>query len=320
MKQEPVDISAIIVSWNAKSYLKKCLDSLLKEAMTIRLEIVVVDNASTDGSAEMVEIEYPQVIFIQNVQNLGFARANNIGIDHCQGRYICLINSDVVVYKGCFLSMLAYMDSNTVVGVLGPKVLKDNGELQHSCFSYPSLFNVTCRALALDTIFPRSALFGKRLMRYWKHDEIRNVDALSGCFLLVRRKAMDQVGKLDELFFIYGEDIDWCKRFHTNKWKVTFFPNVQITHFGAASSANAPIRFYLEKQRANLRYWKKHHSSGKWFIYIGIMIIQHAIRLVGRGFRFIFIRDKGHENVIGFKRDLATLLWYIGINPRFLGD
>lgn len=311
-----IDISIIIVSWNAKKYLQKCINSLQAESSGLSLEIIVVDNASSDGSPELVEKEYPDVISIRTGQNLGFARANNIGIDRCRGRYVCLVNSDVVVHKDCFSLMLNYMDKHPDVGVLGPKTFNGDGSLQHSCFSYPGVFNTLSRALALDTIFPSSAFFGKRLMKYWPHNEIRDVDMMNGCFLLVRREALEQVGKLDEQFFMYGEDIDWCKRFHDKKWKLRFFPDATITHFGGASSANAPVRFYLEMQRANLLYWKKHHPPVKWIAYIGIMVIHHAIRMFGRSLRFVFSSATRLEAANKMKRDWATILWYMGIKPH----
>lgn len=213
-----MDLSFIVVSWNAKEILSKCLQSLTRETSHLYSEIIVVDNASTDGSPELVREQFPHVKLICNDANLGFAKANNIGIKQSTGRYLFLVNSDVIILEGCIDSMCTYMDQHLGIGVLGPKILSPDGMVQRSTMEFPTLWNCFCRALALDSIFRSSKLFGGQLMTYWSHDTIRNVEVINGCLWMVRREALRKVGLLDEDFFFCGEDIDWCKRFVDAGW------------------------------------------------------------------------------------------------------
>jgi len=301
-------LSIIIVSWNAKDYLIKCLKSLDPELEGIESEIIVVDNASSDGSADAVQDQYPEVKLIRNDQNLGFAKANNIGINQSKGEYVCLMNSDIVVLKDCIRRLLEYMDSNQQIGVLGPKTLNGDGTLQRSCFSLPSVWNSFCRVLALDSIFPWTRIFGSRLMTYWGHDEIRNVEALNGCFLVVRRKALDEVGLLDEGFFIYGEDLDWCKRFGDGGWGVVFYPFASAVHFGGASSANAPIKFYIEMNKADLQYWHKHKGFPGELTYFIILLLHHTLRILGYA-PLVLLNSTREKSAFKLKRSVELLRW-----------
>jgi len=313
-----MDLSVIIVSWNAKEYLQKCLESLIPETMTHVTEIIVVDNASTDGSPEMVKERFPHVKLICNDANLGFAKANNIGIKQSKGKYICLINSDVVVLRGCIDRMLDYMNQHLEIGMLGPKILNPDRTLQPSCMGFPTIWNVFCRALALDTLFPRSRLFGGRLMTFWPHNNVCRVEVLNGCFWMVRREALNKVGLLDENFFMYGEDIDWCKRFHDAGWMVVFFPDAQVIHYGGGSSSNAPVRFYLEMQRADLQYWKKHHSRPAWIGYLLITLLYQIVRISGQTVIYILKPSKRRQANLKIKRSVACIQWFLRMNDSKL--
>ncbi len=304
-----MDLSIIIVSWNTKEVLSKCLRSLTLDTSPYNAEIILVDNASSDGTPNMVMERFPHIKLICNNQNLGFAKANNIGIRLSTGKYICLINSDVIVLRDCLSSMLAYMDKNPEIGMLGPKILNPDGTLQPSCMGFPTLWNIFCRALALDTLFPRSELFGKRLNKFWGHDEVKSVEILNGCFWMVRRESLEQVGFLDEDFFFYGEDIDWCKRFNDAEWDVVFIPFAEAIHYGGASSLNSPIRFYIEMQQADLQYWKKHHTVPSWIMYILISYVHHALRFIGKSVSYIFLPTQRDKNLLKIKRSLASIRW-----------
>jgi len=312
-----MDLSIIIVSWNAREYLLKCLESVILETANHLTEIVVVDNASTDGSTEMVKECFPDVKLICNDANYGFAKANNIGIKQSNGRYLCLINSDVIVHRGCIDLMIAYMDQHSEIGMLGPKILTPGGSIQRSCMGFPSFWNSFCRALALDAIFPSSRIFGGQLMTFWSHDTIRSVDVINGCFWMIRRKALERIGLLDEIFFIYGEDIDWCKRFWNMNWNIVFFPEAEAVHYGGASSANAPIRFYIEMHRANLQFWEKHHSRLAKLSYLLTVWIHHIVRITGQIVLYITKPSKRSEANFKIKRSMACIRWLLHIyNPH----
>lgn len=275
-----MDISVVIVSWNAKKYLLECLQSLASQQTSSNMEIIVVDNASTDGSPEAVSEQFPNVRLIKNNENLGFGKANNIGIKHSAGNYIYLINSDIKVLDGCLDRLLNYIEKSPTIGILGPKILNADLSLQSSCRQFPSLWNNFCYALGLSRVFSDSKIFSGEHMFYFQHDKIKKVDVLVGCFLMVRRSAFEQVGFLDEQFFIYAEDVDWCKRFWKADWEVVFFPDAQAIHYRGASSSNSPLQFSLEQEKSSLKYWKKHHSKPARITIFFIIILKHILRIL----------------------------------------
>jgi GT2 family glycosyltransferase len=275
------DISVVITSWNARRFLRKCLNSLGIGTKKLSCEIIVVDNASSDGSLEMVRDEFPEVRLVAMEKNVGFARANNVGINESRGRYLCLVNSDVEVFDDTVGNLFDYMEAHREIGMLGPRVLNSDMSRQASCRRFPDLKSSFFRALKLDTTFPRSRMFGRHHMTDWNYDDIRGVDILSGCFWTIRRKALFEVGLLDERFFFYGEDMDFCRRFHQHGWKVVFYPEAKIIHYGGGSSMNDPERFWVEMQRANLQYFLKHYGRFKSFIYFNCLIVHNFVRLLG---------------------------------------
>jgi GT2 family glycosyltransferase len=311
-------ISIIIVSWNARDYLRQCLASLFSESCRHPLEVIVVDNASADGSPEMVAKDFPQVRLIRNAENLGFARANNIGISAATGKYVSLVNSDVKILPDCFNRLVEYAEAHPDVGMVGPRVIGGDGKLQRSCRGFPTVWNMFCRALALDSFFPGTRLFTGYSLRYWPQDTVHPVDILSGCFWLARRQALDEVGLLDESFFMYGEDMDWCKRFWKQGWKLVFVPEAEAIHYGGASSANAPVRFYIERHRADLQYWQKHHSRPAVVCYFVLTCLHLLFRLAGYLVASLLRRSARETYQYKVKRSLAALKWMFsaGIKQR----
>lgn len=318
-KLHEFDVSIIIVNWNTKQITCDCIDSIYDQTNNLDFEVIVVDNGSTDGSTEAVEKEFPNVTLIKNNENLGFAKANNIGIQASTGRYLCLINSDVIVLDNCIGGLVKFMDSDPSIGMAGPRSLNPDHTLQYSCFHFPTVWNNFSQALGLNKLFPKSAFFSEQIMKYWPHDCERRVDALNGCFWVVRRKAIDEVGLLDEDFFFYGEDIDWCKRFHQADWDVVFYPGAEAIHFGGASSSNAPIRFYLEMQKADLRYWRKHHRRLGQSVYWMIILLRQLVRLPVYVLVYIFRPGARSNAIFKLKRSLACIRWlftYAGDKAR----
>jgi len=307
-------VSVIIVSWNAKRFLLECIESVLRQSSdSLSLEVIVVDNASLDGSPEAVRDRHPSVTVIANEANLGFAKANNIGMQASGGEYLFLINSDVVVADNCFGKCIDYMEKHPEIGLLGPKIRGPDGQVQRSCMSYPSLWNALTRALALDSLFPRSRLFGSHLLTFWNHDDTRPVEVINGCFWVVRRPALEHVGMLDERFFIYGEDIDWCRRFNESGWKVVFFTGAEAVHYGGSSSANAPVRFDVEMQRANYQYWTKHHSRFQSGVFLLISFLHHSLRTLGEAATYPLRRRPATRYKI--QRGIASIKWIVGLEP-----
>ncbi|HLX69108.1 MAG TPA: glycosyltransferase family 2 protein [Verrucomicrobiae bacterium] len=304
-----ISVSIIIVSWNARDYLKQCLESLTPAVCRYPMEIIVVDNASSDGSPELVENSFPRVRLIRNSTNLGFARGNNLGIRSSGGRYLCLVNSDIKVLPDCISRLVDYCEQHPEVGMAGPRIVGGDGKLQRSCRGFPTLWNMFCRAFALDTIFPRCKLFTGYSLSHWPQDSTRPVDILSGCFWLVRRETLSRVGLLDEAFFMYGEDMDWSKRFWLGGSSLAFVSQAEAIHHGGASSSNSPARFYIEKQRADLQYWKKHHSRVATAGYFLISCLHLLLRTAGYSLAPLFHRGARHIYQYKVKRSLACLKW-----------
>ena len=311
-ESEPaLDLSVIIVSWNAKDYLLKCLKSLSFAQSKTAMEIIVVDNDSADGSPEAVERDFPTVRLVRSGGNLGFARANNIGMRLSKGRYLALINSDVEVLGDCLGRLVDYCEQHPKVGMVGPHIIGRDRKLQRTCRGFPGIWNQFCRALALDAIFPKSKWLGGFLMSYWPQDTLQPVDMLTGCFWLARREALAQVGGLDERFFMYGEDMDWCKRFWLKGWPLVFVPAAEAIHYGGASSANAPVRFYIERHRADLQYWVKHHTRPAAGCFFLICCLHLALRTLGYSLAFAAKSRERANCANKVKRSLACLQWLV---------
>ena len=308
-----MDISFIIVNWNAIKYLSQCIASIVENSQSFSYEIIVVDNASSDGSPDIIKNQFPDIKVICNGSNLGFAKANNIGIRQSQGDFLCLVNSDVVVLKDSVDKLLAYIKSQPTIGMVGPQIIGIKGEIQRSCMEHPTLSNMFARAIAFNSVFPKSKLLGNYLMTDWEHDSLRRVDIINGCFWLIRKKALDKVGLLDEQFFMYGEDMDWCKRFWNNHWEISFYPDVKVIHYGGASSANAPVRFYIEMHKANLKYWEKHHGAFSLYIFRCILLLHQFIRLFGYLIRVISSPSKFSKDKVKIHRSFISILFLLNI-------
>lgn len=261
-----LDVSVIIVNWNTKDKLNDCLKSIYRQASKLMYEVIVVDNASGDGSAEMVKREFPEAILLQNDENKGFAAANNIGMAVAQGRYILLLNSDTIVLDNAIGQVVSFADSYPESAVVGCKVLNPDGTLQRTCFMFPSLLNMLLSSTYLYKLFPRSKFFGRERMTWWDRDDVREVDVATGCFMLVRCEAIKQIGLLDERFFLYGEETDWCYRFKKVGWKIVFAPVGRIIHFGGASSSKMAARKTLQLQGAILQFMDKHYSKTTYIL------------------------------------------------------
>lgn len=273
-----MDISVVIVGWNARHYLELCLQSLAGAPPHRSMGIIVVDNASADGSAEMIEARFPHVKLIRSKENLGFAKGNNVGIRQCQGRYIALVNPDVIVFPGCLDALADFLDQNPKVGNVGPRVLNPDMSMQSTCRKFPTLWNNFCSATSLSTTFKNSRIFAGEHMFYFPHDRTLPVDVLVGCFSMIRRETFDEVGLLDEDLFMYGDDVDWCRRCWNAGWQVFFFPGARAIHDRGKITAPYPVRFAVAQQKSVLTYWRKHHGFWGVMGIRSIIVFHHSMR------------------------------------------
>jgi GT2 family glycosyltransferase len=306
------EVSVIIATWNGKRYALGCLSSLRDNTGSVRVEVIVVDNASTDGTSDEIRREFPSVTLIQNVTNLGFAKANNIGMAAARGRYLCLVNSDVVVPPGCLENILSFMERNPRIGMLGPKMLAPGGGVGQSVMRLPTVWNTLCCSVGLHNLFPHSKLFGGFLMQDYPYNSMDDVEVLTGWFWMVSRSAFEEVGGLDEQFFMYGEDIDWSYRFRKAGWRVVFFPQSEALHYGAASSAQAPARFYVEMRRANLQYFRKHHGRVGAIGYKLTVLVHELVRIAGYGILYCCRYTRRPVATLVIDRSVSSIRWLAG--------
>lgn len=302
-------VSVVIVVWNAKKYVIECLESLREHCRNSCHEVIVVDNASSDGTPELVAEMFPEFVLIRNSENLGFAKANNIGLARSSGDYLCLVNSDVKFTSDCIGPMLRHMTEHPGIGILGPKMLSPDGMVWRSTMRYPTVWNQFCRALGLDVAFKGSRLFGGLLMFDFDHLTTAPVEVLNGWFVLVRRTALDRVGPLDPRFFMYGEDVDWCYRFRQAGEDVVFFAGAEAIHYGGASSANAPVHFYLEMCRANWQYWQKHNGRLSQIAFLLSVLINNSLRVAGSACAYLLVPSNRSQARFKLSRSLACLQW-----------
>ncbi len=273
-----IALSVIIVSYNVKSYLEQALHSIFKALDSTNTEVFVVDNGSGDGSAALVKRKFPRVRLIQNHENVGFARANNQALKIAKGNVVCLVNPDTLVREDTFSACLSYLNKHPKVGMVGCKILNPDGSLQLSCRrSFPTPWVAFTKVVGLSSLFPRSRLFGRYNLTFLNPDETAEVEAISGSFMMVRRETMDQVGFLDERFFMYGEDLDWCYRIWQSKWKIVYFPGTQIIHYKGRSAEEAPFDNLRVFYNAMRLFVQKHFRKGwiflpKWFLMLGIWL------------------------------------------------
>lgn len=291
-----VDVSIIIVNWNTRDILRDCLKSVYEQTQDIEFEVIVVDNASADGSAEMVKKNFPRVTLLENSENHGFAAANNQGIAIARGRYVLLLNSDTVILEKAIEKTISFADSHPKAAVVGCRVLNPDMTLQHSCFMFPSILNMLLSATYLYKLFPRNKFFGRERMTWWDRNDVREVDVITGCFMLVRRKVIEQVGLMDERFFMYGEETDWCYRFKKAGWKNIFIPDVKIIHIGGQSSKKIATEMSLQLWGSILQFVNKHRPRWAYVLACLLVWLFCAVRIPFWFVCFLFSRQDRKYN------------------------
>jgi len=258
-----MDLSIAIVSWNTRDLLRKCLKSIYSNIHKISFEVWVVDNDSSDGSREMIRAEFPQVELIENKNNLGFARANNLALERSKGKYGLLLNPDTLVREGAPEAMLSFMEAKAGVGICGCKILNEDGSVQPSRGKFPDLFTAFFHMTNVDRLCPGNR-FSRRFMGAGLNvDEVEEVDWVTGACLLVRRRAMESIGLLDEKFFMYCEDLDWCRRMKESGWKVYYFPQAEIVHYRSRSYDEGSLKIFLEGYKSWFIYLRKYFPRAK---------------------------------------------------------
>jgi GT2 family glycosyltransferase len=305
-----VDLSIVILSWNVRDLLRQCLESMASgrplsaNHPPLTTEIIVVDNASSDGSVEMVRAEFPEVRLIANQTNRGYTGGNNDGIAAALGRYVMILNPDTRVLDDALVAMVAYADAHPDVGVVGPQLLNPDGSVQSSRRRFPTLMTGLFESTWLQPLAPRDVL-----RRYYVLDQpdgaIQEVDWLFGACFLVPHKVIQQVGALDESFFMYSEEMDWCHRIRQAGWKVVYLPEAQVIHYGGKSSDQVAAQRHIYFQTSKVRYFRKHHGALTAGVLRVALLAMYAGQLVLEAAKGVL----GHKRAL--RRERVRAYWQV---------
>ncbi len=281
VKNEDLAISISIVSYNSLDFLRECLDSILKNPPKSKYEIIVTDNASTDGTAQFLKTNYPQVTLISNTRNIGFAAANNKAIEGSRSKYVLLINSDCIVYEKSLDNLIDFMERNPGAGIAGPKITNSDGTVQLSCRRFPSLLNATAHTI-LGDIFPGNPFSKKYKLADIHRDNSLKVDWVSGSCMIIRKRALEDTGFLDERYFMYVEDVDICYRMWQKDWVVYYCPQAEVMHHIAGSAGSGRlgrIRSSFRMQKSVFYFFRKNYGKSWKVILIPFLILILGLRL-----------------------------------------
>ena len=285
-----MDLSLILVSYRSREPLLACLRALRTDARAagIRTETVVVDNDSRDGTLEALAAEFPDARLIANRENVGYARAVNQGLTATGAPFALVLNPDCTVQAGALRALLDHAAAHPRAGLVGPKILNPDGSLEFSARSFPDLLTFLFNRYSLLTrLFPGNRFSRRYLLTDWDHASVREVDWISGACMLARRTAVEQVGGMDEAFFMFNEDVDWAHRMNDAGWKVTFVPSAQAMHRVGASRRRVSPKVIIERHRGMIHYHLKHHRTGPLAAALvrvvvmaraGIMLIENGLR------------------------------------------
>lgn len=270
------DVSIVITSYQTRDLLGDCLEALYASTGDVRHEIFVVDNDSSDGSAELVRERFPEVHLLVNDENLGFSRANNRALSETKGRYVLLLNPDTRVRPETLRHVVDIMDEKPDVGLAGVKLVRPDGDMDKACRrGFPTPLNSMTKLLRLDRVFPKSRVLGGYNLTWQDPDGEYEVDAVVGAFMFMRREILEDVGMLDESFFMFGEDLDWCYRIKRRNWKVMYLGGHEVMHVKGASVRQNPREMNAHFHRAMFIFHRKHLVNRypffiNWIVQAGI--------------------------------------------------
>ncbi len=305
------DLSLVIVSWNVCDLLRNCLQSIDAGRGELNLETIVVDSASSDSSPQMVAREFPWVHLITCDENVGFPRGNNLGMAQAHGRHILLLNPDTIVVGDALSVMSAYLDAHADVGCVGAQLLNPDGSVQSSRRRFPTLTTAFFESTWLQPYAPQSLL-----RRYYVEDipdnETADVDWLMGACLMIPARVIVQVGGMDAAYFMYSEELDWCRRIKDAGWRIVYLPTAQITHYVGKSSEQAVTARHINFQRAKLRYFRKYHGRFVSGVLRVFLLLNYMWQIIVEGIKGLL----GHKRPLRWQRVRAY--WQVvrsGLRP-----
>jgi GT2 family glycosyltransferase len=269
------DVSVIIVSWNGKDLLRKCLQSVYS-SQGVSLEVLVVDNNSTDGTVEMIREDFPEVKLISNRDNKGFSYANNQALSKATGKYLFILNPDTVIERNTINKLSVFLMKNSSIGIAGPKITYEGGNLQYSCKSrFPNLRDAWFSQSLVMRFSPKKEVSDSMNMVVWDHAVVKEVAWVMGAAMFIRREVYDQIGGFDERFFMYFEDVDLCQRAKKRGWQVIYYPETVVTHFEGQSSAKIGSQKGVAAMQSAIRYYRK--QSYLWGLIVWLMYLSTSL-------------------------------------------
>lgn len=286
-------VSVCIVTYKARSLLQDCLNSIFANTQ-LEYEVIVIDNGSKNGVAEMLQKEFQQVRFVENEFNAGFTRPMNQALRLGRGQYLLQLNPDTIILPHAIDSLAAFMDQHTEVGICGPKVLNRDRSMQKPCRRGESRpLAVISYFTGLAALFPHSKVFGEYLMSYKDEDETHQVAGVSGSCMLIRREVLDQIGFLDEQFFAFQEDADFCFRTRQAGWQIYYVPNAQIIHYGSMGGSRVhPYRSIYEWHKSYFLFYRKNMAKDYFFLFNWMFYFAMILKFIFSVFINLFRKDK----------------------------
>ncbi len=315
-----MDVSIIIVNWNSKHFLQKCIQSIYNTTTGITFEVIVVDSGSFDGTGELIDREFPQVTFLQAPTNLGFARANNLAVQSSRGDTLLFLNPDTEVHQFTVSKMFEALSSLPNAGVLGVKILNSDESLQTSCVqAFPNLANQLLGLHILQRLFPKAAIWGKRVL-YEEPARAVEVQCISGACFITSRQVFTEVGQFSEDFFLYFEDVDYCLK-AARIGKINYYvPSVSIIHYGGQSSGGSHSRFAnITMAESASIYFTKNHSKAHACTYRAGLAIITLLQTSILSFPFlwsILFKNKNRLFVNALYKRLYILMWCFGFSKK----
>jgi N-acetylglucosaminyl-diphospho-decaprenol L-rhamnosyltransferase len=300
------DVSVIVVNYNTAHLLGRMLSALEDGRGGLTLQVIVVDNASTDGSVEVLRSEHPSVELIENSTNMGFGRANNQALGRVRGRHVLLLNTDAFVAVDTLPMTVEFMDTHPECGVLGVKLVGEDGSLQPSCRYFPTPWNVFLHSTGLHRVFSRARLVDDMS---WDHESVRDCDWVPGCYYLVRHTVIERVGLFDPQYFLYYEEVDHCRAVRRAGWKVTYYPYTTVVHIGGESARTEGKLSSVGRQLSTLQiesellYFRKHHG-------IAGVVVAVLLGMLGDGIEICkgLMRTNGSARIAAARQHAGNLL------------
>ncbi len=308
------DISIVIVNWNTKHFLIQCLEYLVQIRSYIKNEVFIVDNGSTNGSLESVKIFFPEIRFIQNLKNLGFAKAVNQGLRLSEGKYVLLLNPDTVIKEEALIKLKTFMDNHPDVGIAGAQLINEDGSKQNSIANFPSLVTELLNKRLLRWLLPER--FPGKERQY--HEPIE-VDSIIGACMMVRREAIEQVGLMDEDYFLFFEETDLCYRMKRAGWKIYHVPQAQIIHFQGKSAEKEKERAKVEYYRSRYIFFKKNRGISQWLILLIGLMVKLILSFILYGILNLITFFKFQKIKRRFKIYCYLLWWHLKGCPEGMG-